>query len=213
MSNKAHVESARPFGELSLPALYGEVAGWWQNEIVRTVVKVVFLVGMGAMAALAKKVGLPLGIPGSNGILWVAPLVAGYIFVKKPGAGVLMGTSTALWGVAFGINHELVFNLCEYGIAGLALDVAVAIPFVNIRNPFGAVFCGAFAHMAKFAFITEAGLLSGVTKNFMVFGLGRSALLHLVFGVVAGLFAWVVYDAANSRNRKQGKELPSATST
>jgi hypothetical protein len=85
-------------------------------------------------------------IPGSSGMLWVTPLVIGRIVVRKRGAGILMGVSTALWGVPLGVHNALFYNLFLYGITGLALDLAAVLPFINILNPFGAVFCGLFAH-------------------------------------------------------------------
>jgi hypothetical protein len=204
MSN-AHAGLSRQRAEIGLSGLYGELAGVWQNAKVRVLAQVLFLLGMSGLAALAKSVGLPLGIPGSNGMLWVAPLVAGYAVVNKRGSGILMGGTMALWGVPFGIHHELIYNSCLYGITGLALDVAAALPFINIRHPFGAIFCGLIAHMAKFGFITEAAMFSGVAKNFVIIGLGKSAVLHITFGGVAGFLAWIGWDTLR-RNSKKGPD-------
>jgi hypothetical protein len=201
MSNE-HVALTKQRAELSLPGIAGEISSIWQNAKVRVALQVLFLLGMSGLAAMAKSVGLPLGIPGSNGALWVAPLVAGYAIVNKRGSGILMGGTMALWGVPFGIHHELIYNSCMYGLTGLALDVAASIPFVNIRNPFGAIFCGIIAHMAKFGFITEAAMISGVAKHFVIIGLGKSAILHVAFGGIAGFMAWVAYDTLHIRRKK-----------
>jgi hypothetical protein len=153
---------------------------------------------MGGVAAWAKSLSPGIGVPGSSGMLWVTPLVIGRMAVQKRGAGITMGLATALWGVPFGIHNALGYNLVLYGATGLALDLAAVLPFVNIRNPFGAVFCGIFGHLIKFGFITEAAMLTGVTKNFVLFGLLNSLFLHIAFGAVAGIAAWLVYKAAKT---------------
>jgi len=165
----------------------------WRNSTLRAILQILLLIGIGGVAAWAKSVSLPLGIPGSSGVLWVTPLVIGRMAVKKRGAGILMGISTALWGVPLGLHNVLLYNSFLYGITGLALDLAAVFPFVNITNPFGAIFCGIFSHLAKFGFITEAAMLTGVTKKFIVFGLARSGLLHVAFGAAAGFIAWFAY--------------------
>jgi hypothetical protein len=180
-------------GAIASPGLAGVVSSLWQNNRIRALLQILFLLGMGGVAAWAKSLSPGIGIPGSSGILWVTPLVIGRLAVQKRGAGILLGVSTALWGVPFGVHNALFYNLFLYGITGLALDLAAVLPFVNIRNPFGAVFCGLFAHLIKFGFISEAALLTGVSKNFILFGLAKAGILHVVFGALAGLAAWLIY--------------------
>lgn len=195
-------------GELVHQNYAGVISGLWQNDKIRALLQVLFLLGMGGAAAFAKSISPGVGIPGSSGMLWLTPLVIGRIAVRKSGAGILMGVSTALWGIPFGIHNLLLYNIFLYGLAGLALDLAAALPFVNIRNPFGAVFCGLLAHLVKFGFITEAATMTGLTKNFIIFGLARSAMLHIVFGIVAGFAAWLIYKAAKTGLDKTRKENP-----
>lgn len=179
------------------PVLLRPAPAWWQDTRIRTLIKVLFLIGVGGVAAYGKSVSLPLGIPGSSAVLWLAPMVIGYLVVPKRGAGLLIGASVALWGIPLGINHALFYNLGLYGGTGLALDIAGLLPRINVRNPLGAVFCGAFAHMVKFGFIVVAAMTSTVTRHFLVVGLAQSALLHLGFGIAAGIVGWVVYKAAH----------------
>jgi hypothetical protein len=185
-------------GQLLFPGYTGAVTSLWQNARIRAILQILFLLGMGGVAAWAKSLSPGIGIPGSSGILWVTPLVVGRIAVQKRGAGILMGLSTALWGVPFGVHNALFYNLFLYGITGLALDLAAILPFVNIRNPFGAVFCGMFAHIIKFGFITEAALLTGATRNFILFGLAKAGFLHIAFGAAAGIAAWLAYKAVKT---------------
>jgi hypothetical protein len=179
--------------ELGQAGEIGLILSLWQKTWFRVLVQILFLLGMSGVAAWAKSVSPGIGIPGSSGILWVTPLVIGRMAVQKRGAGILMGVTTALWGVPFGIHNALFYNLFLYGITGVALDLAAVLPFINIRNPFGAVFCGVFAHLIKFGFISEAAMLTGVSKNFIIFGLAKAGILHIAFGAAAGILAWLAY--------------------
>ncbi len=192
-------------GEAAVSSRVGVISGLWQNNKVRIALQVLFLLGMSGLAAWGKSISPGLGIPGSSGILWLTPLVIGRMSVQKRGAGIFLGVTTALWGVPFGIHNALFYNMFLYGIAGLALDLAAVLPFVNIRNPFGAIFCGIIAHLGKFLFINEAAMLTGVTKNFILFGLAWSAMTHIAFGAAAGVAAWLVYRAVKLAREKQHK--------
>jgi hypothetical protein len=179
---------------------------WWRDTKVRTVLQLLFLVGMGAVAAFGKAIMPPLGIPGSSSIAWLTPMVLGYVLVRKRGAGVMMGASMALWGVPMGIHNTLIYNLGLYGGTGLALDITAALPRISIRSLFGALFFGVFAHMVKFGFVVNGALTSGVAKNFLVLGLAKSALLHVAFGAGAGLMGWLIYKACQTRRRNSQGE-------
>ncbi len=200
-------------GELTAGSLSNPFATWWLDKRVRALVQVLCLIGIGAVAAVAKNASLPLGIPGHSAILWLTPLVAGRALIKRDGAGTLMGVSVALWGIPIGLGggvfHGFLHNLGLYGFTGLALDLSARLPHVNIRNPFGAIFCGAVAHMIKFAFIVTSALTSSVTTHFLLVGFLKSAGLHLAFGAAAGLIGWLVYKGGQSAKNKLSSRLHS----
>ncbi len=177
------------------------VAELWQSAKIRTVLQILFLLGMGALAALAKKADLSLGIPGSNAPLWLGALVAGRALVRRDGAGALMGASVAVWGLPMGINNAFTYNLALYGVAGLVLDIMARMPKISITNPIGAMASGAAAHMVKFGFIFAAAYTASVTKHFLVVGLVQSAGLHLLFGVVAGFVGWSAWRVTFGRRK------------
>ncbi len=62
-----------------------------------------------------------------------------------------MGASVALWAYPMAwmnlpeglATNGFLYNIGLYGGTGLALDLLARLPKVNIRNPFGAIFCGA----------------------------------------------------------------------
>lgn len=176
---------------------------WWQDARIRTLAQILFLIGVGAVAVLMKKISLPLSIPGHSGVLWLGALVAGRALVRRDGAGLLMGGSMALWAIPFGLKHDFIYNLGLYAATGLTLDMVARLPRISIRQPLGAMFCGMLAHMVKFGFIVTAALTAGVTKKFMLFGTVESGLLHLAFGATAGLLGWGAYRAWHRSSNHQ----------
>lgn len=183
---------------------------WWQDTRVRTAAQILFLVGMGAVAVLMKKITFPLGIPGHSGVLWLGALVAGRALVRRDGAGLLMGASMALWALPIGSNKPFVYNLGLYAAAGLTLDMVARLPRISIRHPLGAIFCGMMAHIVKFGFVAVPALVGGVTKKFMLVGPVESGLLHLAFGAAAGLLGWGAYWVGH-RSRSNHQPPPKKT--
>jgi hypothetical protein len=180
-------------GELVAPGVGRQFLGYFQHPAVRITLQILLLLGMGLLATLGKNASLSLGIPGSSAPLWLAPLILGRALVRRDGAGTLMGVSVALMGVPIGINNGLAHNLWLYGMTGLALDIVARLPKIHITVWWGAIICGAIAHMVKFGFIFSASFFSVTTKHFILLGVLQSAALHLGFGIAAGLVGWGVY--------------------
>lgn len=183
------------------------VTSLWQEKRTRVILQVMFLIGMGAVAAVLKKVTFPLGIPGHSGVLWLGAMIAGRALVNKDGAGTLMGASIAIWGLPVGLNNGFAHNLGLYAATGLALDLLARVKFFSVRNPAGAVLTGIGAHLAKFLFNSSGVLFSSVVKNFLVFGFFKAAGLHIIFGAGAGLLGWGAYYVWNKRKKEKQNEL------
>jgi hypothetical protein len=186
----------------------GDFPSLWKNTKVRTALQVLFLLGMGALATFAKRMGLPLRIPGHDALFWMGVIIAGRAFVRRDGAATLMGASMAAWGVPLGLDHTFLSNLWAYGASGLAIDLVARIPGVSIRNPFGAVLCGAVANSVNFGFVLVPTLASSVVKNFLLLGIAKSEGYHLLFGVGAGLLGWGAYRVWQSKqdsDKKRGQ--------
>ncbi len=175
---------------------------WWQDARVRLLAQVLFLIGMGLVATLMKKITFPLEIPGHSGVLWLGTLVAGRALIRRDGAGLLMGASMAMWAIPVGLKQGFIYNLGLYGASGLTLDMVARLPKISIRHPLGAIFCGMMAHMVKFGFIAYPVLVLGITnKKFMLVGPVETGLLHLAFGGAAGLLGWGAYWVWQKRRR------------
>lgn len=184
-------------------------ASLWQEKRTRVILQVLFLIGMGAVAAMLKKVTLPLGIPGHSGVLWLGAMIAGRALINKDGAGTLMGMSIAVWGIPMGLNNGFAHNFGLYATTGLMLDVLARMKFFSVRNPVGAIFAGIGAHLAKFVFNSSGVLFSTVTKKFLIFGFFKAAGLHIIFGAAAGLLGWGAYYVWNKRKKEKQKALES----
>ncbi len=189
--------------------LAGDMSLMWQNTRVRTVLQVLFLLGMGALATYAKSISIPLGIPGHSAVLWLGVLVAGRTLVNRSGAGFLMGASIALWVVPMSgwrmpdglATNGIIYNFGLYGGTGLALDLAARIPKMNIRHPLGALACGVLALSAKFGFTMLTTYLNPVVRNFVLLGVAKSFGLHILFGAMAGLLGWGAYYVSHPKKR------------
>ena len=180
----------------------GDISSLWQNARVRAILQVLFLLGMGALATVAKGISIPLGIPGHSAVLWLGVMVAGRTLVNKNGAGTLMGASVALWTIPISAGWHMpegiatagfLDNFYLYGLTGLALDLSAKLPKMNIRHWFGALLCGTLAHLVKFAFKMLGTLFSPVVKHFMLVGVLQSFGLHILFGAMAGVLGWGAY--------------------
>ncbi|MBF0547566.1 MAG: hypothetical protein HQM08_24215 [Candidatus Riflebacteria bacterium] len=165
----------------------------FQSENVKFLLKFICLIGFGAIVALGKKLSLPLEIPGHSALLWLGLMIAGRGLVRHEGAGIVIGVSTALWGIPFGLNNSFTYNLGLYGITGVTLDLVLLFPRVKIDSPVGSIICGMLAHMVKFSFIVTSALTSNVARQFLLFGFLKSAFLHLFFGAVAGFLGLTAY--------------------
>ena len=168
---------------------------WWRKPWIKILAQILLLVVFSAIAATGKQLAPSIQIPGSSGFFWLSPLILGRMVVKRHGAGTFMGAGMAVWGLALGFDKPMGTNLALYGITGAVLDLVAAIPFVNIRNFFGAIVCGFAAHMVKFGFVVASALGFAGAKNFMVFGLVKSALTHAGIGIVAAIMAWALFKA------------------
>ena len=168
---------------------------WWRNTRIKTLAQIILLVVFSAVAAVGKQWAPSMQIPGSSGFFWLGPLVLGRMVVKRHGAGTFMGIGMAVWGLALGFDKPMATNLALYGITGALLDLVAAVPFVNIRNFFGAIVCGFAAHMVKFGFVVASALGFAGAKNFMIFGLAKSALTHAGIGIASAIMAWALFKA------------------
>ncbi len=170
--------------------------GIWQNRWAKIGLQVLLLVGFSALTALAKRAHPSLGIPSSSAPFWLTAMIVARCTMGWKGAGALVGVGTAVFGIPIGLEQGFGQNLLSFGLAGAALDLVGMIPGVEIRRWWGALLSALVANMTQFGVIIYAALSSSVVKHFQVVGMSRSILLHVGFGLAAGLLGWAAYSGA-----------------
>jgi hypothetical protein len=148
---------------------------------------------VGLAAALAKRyLDFHLGVPGHAGVGWIATLVAGTLVNPRRGMTVAAGLSMAVWGVPVGLGHTLGYNAALYGTAAGVLEASVLLR-LPLGRWWGAMTAGAAVHIAKYAFVFGRAWVSGIIRNFEVYGILAALRNHLVFGLAGGLAGWALY--------------------
>ena len=176
----------------------GSYAGIWHNKWARIGLQALLLVAFSALTALAKRAHPSMGIPSSSAPFWLTAMIVARSTMKWKAAGALVGVGTALWGIPVGLEQGFGQNLLSFGLAGAALDLVTMIPGVEIRRWWGAMLCALVANMTQFGVIVYSALSSTVIKHFQVVGMTRSVLLHVGFGIAAGLIGWAIVKGARS---------------
>ncbi len=194
---------------LIFPDFNKRIFGLLQNGTVRAILQILFVLGMGLLATVGKKIHPAMGIPGSSAVFWLVPLVLGRAIVRRDGTGVFMGASMAFFAMPIGLNNAFLHNFALYGLTGFALDVAARLPKIDITKWYGAIICGTLAHMVKFGFILGASLSSSIAKHFVIVGIMQSFALHLAFGIASGLLGWIAYRIYDSAKRKKPQDRSS----
>ncbi|MFZ2961054.1 MAG: hypothetical protein WA705_29595 [Candidatus Ozemobacteraceae bacterium] len=178
---------------LSITGLPHADLATFENTDTRWLVQLLVLITCGAVTALAKKASFSLGIPGHSALLWLSVMIVGRAMIRRDGAGLLIGMTTALWGVPFGLENTLGHNLALYGATGITIDLVSCLPGIEIRRFWSSLTIGITAHMVKFGFIVAGAFSSHVTQHFLLVGLAKSAFLHLLFGAGAGILGFIAF--------------------
>ena len=133
-----------------------------QDTRVRLLLDVLLMLGFSALAAFGKHIHPSMGVPGSSGIYWLGPLVAGRALVRRDGAGLAMGVMVPVWGLSMGLNNSMGYNLGLYGVTGLSMDLAARVPGLALSGLVGCVMSGAIGHMVKFSYILMYAYVAGI---------------------------------------------------
>lgn len=151
---------------------------------------------VGLAAALAKRyLDFHLGLPGHAGVGWIAALVGGALVNPRRGMTMAAGLSMAVWGVPFGLGHTLGYNAALYGSAAGVLEAALLLR-LPVARWWGAAAAGAAVHVSKYAFVVGRAWVSGIIRNFEIYGVMAALRNHVIFGVAGGVAGWAAYRGA-----------------
>jgi hypothetical protein len=138
----------------------------------------------------------PIHLSGHAGVLWIAALLIGRGVVRRRGAATMMGlVGGLLVGFVQPNDAGLLFTVAKYVVCGAALDVLTPLLGGRLDRLLPAVVAGATAHAAKVAVDLVQGLVAGVPASVLAPGLTVDLVLHIGFGVLAGLIAVFVLRA------------------
>lgn len=134
------------------------------------------VVAVAAIVAQAD-VRLAIGLPGHRGLLWLTVLAVVAYTARTRGTTTAVGAASALLLAGLGATPV---DALRYAAAAALLDAALALPAVRRLPVLLAVLAGPI-HLVALA----TPLLRGMP-------LGDRPLLHLAFGLAAGLIAWAI---------------------
>jgi hypothetical protein len=143
-----------------------------------------------AIIVASTDIRIPLGLPGHRGLIWLTMLVAVALVTARRETVLAVGAASpiAAWPV-HGLSDPLWSS--RYVAAAALLYAVGSLPVVQVR-PWLLALAAAPIHLVALArsfFSWHAGAnVSAWASN----GMPERAGWHLVFGLVAGLLAWVV---------------------
>jgi hypothetical protein len=160
------------------------------NNRIASLVEVLFLLGIGMLAiVLHSKFRLPMHLPGKQGLLFVALIVAGKGLSRFPYAATISGIGAASLLLLPGLGFHDPFIAVIYLFLGLVMDIftGFASRFTS-RQWILAIVCG-----ACWVFIPLFRLTMSLFVE-MPLGAFRSGYIypfatHLLFGITGGLIA------------------------
>lgn len=151
--------------------------------------ELVLIALLAAMLVTAKfAVRIPIHVPGHSGALWIAMLVVGRGWIRKPGTATLVGLIAGVLATLLVPGGQGLLVWVKYAAAGVGTDVAVCLMGeARVRTPLGGAVAGAFANIAKLTAQTLVTIALGMPLGFAAVGLAVTAASHVLFGVIGGL--------------------------
>lgn len=171
------------------------------NDTVASVAEVIFLLGIGMLGiVLHAKLRIPMHLPGKQGILFVALIVAGKGLSKFPYAGTISGIGAATLLLIPGLGFHDPFISIVYLFLGFIMDLCTgfASRFTS-RQWIIAIVCGAcWVFIPLFRFCLS--LIVDMPLNAFRSGFVYPFATHLLFGIIGGLIAASVLSFAGKKS-------------
>lgn len=142
-----------------------------------------------AVIVASTDIRIPLGLPGHRGLIWLTMLVAVALVTGRRATVLAVGATSSIAALPMhGWSDPLWSG--RYVAAAALLYAVVSLPVVRVRRSLLAI-AAAPIHLVALATVLSwhAGANLSVWASS---GMLERAGWHLVFGLVAGLLAWVV---------------------
>lgn len=160
------------------------------NNTVATLFEVLFLLGIGMLAiVLHSKLRLPMHLPGKQGLLFVALIVAGKGMSRFPYAATISGIGAATMLLMPGLGFHDPFMAVIYLFLGFIMDLATGLAsrFTSRQWILGIV-CGAcwvFIPLFRLTLSLFVAMPAGAFRSGYIYPFAT----HLLFGIAGGLIA------------------------
>jgi len=144
---------------------------------------------LAAMLVTAKAaLRIPIHVPGHSGAAWIAMLIVGAGWIRKPGTSTLVGLIAGVLATILVPGGQGLLVWVKYAAAGMGTDLAVMLVGEDrLRNLYVGALVGAFANVAKLLAQTAVTVLLGMPLGFAAAGLAVAAVSHVIFGAIGGL--------------------------
>jgi len=160
------------------------------NDRAAALAEVIFLLGIGMLAiVIHARYRLPMHLPGKQGLLFVALIVAGKGLSKFPYAATLSGIGAATLLLIPGLGFHDPFIAIIYLLLGFIMDLVTSFASrFTSRQWVLAIVCGAcwiFIPLFRLAMSLFVDMPMGAFRSGYLYPFAT----HLLFGVAGGLVA------------------------
>lgn len=152
--------------------------------------KVVFPLVAVATIVASTDIRIPVGLPGHRGLVWLTLLVAVTLVTVRRETVLAVGAASSIATLPMHGWADPLWS-SRYAAAAALLYATVSLSAVRVRRWLLSV-AAAPIHLVALASSVFGLHAGGHLSTWASNGLLEKACWHLVFGFVAGLFAWVV---------------------
>ena len=149
------------------------------------------LLAVGAIV-LAAEIRSPMQLPGHRALIWLSALGATALLTRHRGATTAVGVVAAGTLALTGLGNGGALGALPYVLAALALDAVLLVGAVR-RHPILLALLAAPIHLLALIVPLTRSARVGVLPVDALPGMGSVVVLHLVFGLAAGLIGWGVF--------------------
>lgn len=165
---------------------------WLDRSTARTAAQVVFLLGLGlAVVVLHVTFRIPLNLHGRHGIEWMALALIGRLSVNRRWSASTVGLGAACFSMLPLWRFRDPLMPLLFLLPGVLIDGAFLLVGRWGRSLPFLVLAGALAHgtkpLVRASAAASLGLRYGFLRHGLIYGLG----MHLLFGALGGLLAYV----------------------
>jgi hypothetical protein len=159
----------------------------FQTDRTRTIIEAAILFGLGMLAVVLHNIlRMPMQLPGKQGVIWIAILVAGRCSSRLGIAGSMTGSGAAIASLSF-TGHGDPFDWAVYMTAGFASDfIFGGIPQSKIGMALLTVTFG-MIHVLKPVIRYFMGIYTGIPHKSIITGMTYPVFTHFVFGLIGAV--------------------------